>query len=104
MAEVSTGSDRAIGIDIGGTGIKGASVDLAAGTFAADRIRLLTPSPATPDSVAGVVKNLLAEIDAPGPIGLTLPAVVQSGIVRTASNIDKGWIGADAVELFERVT
>ena len=104
MAEVSTGSDRAIGIDIGGTGIKGAPVDLAAGTFAADRIRLITPSPATPDSVAGVVKNLLAQIDAPGPIGLTLPAVVQSGIVRTASNIDKGWIGADAVELFERAT
>jgi polyphosphate glucokinase len=104
MAELSVVPDRAIGVDIGGTGIKGAPVDLDAGKFLADRIRLLTPSPATPDAVAGAVKELVAQIDAPGPIGLTLPAVVQSGVVQTASNIDEAWIGTDAVELFGRAT
>ena len=93
-----------IGIDIGGTGIKGAPVDLAAGKFAADRIRLLTPSPATPHTVAETVNELLDQLDAPGSIGLTLPAVVRNGTVMTAANIDEGWIGTDAVELFNNAT
>jgi polyphosphate glucokinase len=93
-----------VGIDIGGTGIKGAPVDLAAGQFAAPRVRIPTPSPATPERVAEVVAEVLAELDAPGPIGLTLPAVVRSGIVETASNIGQEWIGTNAVELFQRAT
>jgi polyphosphate glucokinase len=96
--------DAVVGIDIGGSGTKGAPVDLAAGQFAAPRVRLPTPSPATPDRVADVVVELLAQLDAPGPVGLTLPAVVRGGIVETAANIDETWIGTNALELFGRAT
>jgi polyphosphate glucokinase len=93
-----------LGIDIGGTGIKGAPVDVSAGKLAAERVRLLTPSPATPEAVAAVVGELLVALGTPGPIGVTLPAVVRNGIVETAANIDAAWIGTDAVELFGRTT
>ena len=96
--------DAVVGIDIGGSGTKGAPVDLSAGRFAAPRVRLPTPSPATPDRVADVVVELLAQLDAPGPVGLTLPAVVRGGIVETAANIDETWIGTNALELFGRAT
>jgi len=98
------GVDHPVGIDIGGTGIKGAPVDLTEGKFAADRIRLLTPSPATPEAIADVVSELLVQLDAPGPVGLTLPAVVRDGVVLTASNIDHSWIGTDAAQLFGKAT
>ena len=93
-----------VGIDIGGTGIKGAPVDITEGKFAAGRVRLLTPHPATPQAVADVVGEVLQQIGVPGPVGLTLPAVVRRGIVQTASNIDHAWIGLDAVELFSKAT
>jgi polyphosphate glucokinase len=99
-----TDVDAVVGIDIGGSGTKGAPVDLAAGQFAAPRVRLVTPSPATPDRVADVVADLLAQLDTPGPIGVTLPAVVRGGMVETAANIDESWIGTDATELFGRIT
>jgi polyphosphate glucokinase len=94
----------ALGIDIGGTGIKGAPVDLDKGDLSGDRVRILTPSPATPDAVAVVVKEVLDKIGVDGPVGLTLPSVVTGGIVRTAANIDKSWIGTDAVKLFGDAT
>jgi polyphosphate glucokinase len=93
-----------LGVDIGGSGIKGAPVDLAAGELVAERVRLPTPQPATPDSVAQVVGEVLDELGVDGPVGLTLPAVVTSGTVRTAANIDPGWIGVDAVKLFGKAT
>lgn len=93
-----------VGVDIGGTGIKGAPVDVAKGKLAAERIRSLTPSPATPEAVADVVSQVLRRIGVPGPVGLTLPAVVRGGIVETASNIDPAWIGVDAVALFSAAT
>ena len=91
-------------MDIGGTGIKGAPVDLAAGAFTAERIRIPTPQPATPDAVAAVVKEIVTQLDAPGTIGLTLPSVVLDGVVQTAANIDQGWIGTDAEALFQEAT
>lgn len=94
----------AIGVDIGGTGIKGAPVDLEAGSLTAERIRILTPQPATPDAVAEVVTEVINQLDAPGAIGLTLPAVVRDGVAHTASNIDHAWIGTDAAELFAKAT
>lgn len=97
-------SGSVVGIDIGGTGIKGAPVDLATGSLAAERIRIVTPSPATPSAVAGVVVPLLEQIGVDGPIGVTLPGVVTGGVIRTAANIDKKWLGLDAVELFEKAT
>jgi polyphosphate glucokinase len=97
-------SGAVVGVDIGGTGIKGAPVDIAAGRLAAERVRLLTPHPATPQAVADVVGEVLQHLGVPGPVGLTLPAVVRRGIVETASNIDQAWIGVDAVELFSKAT
>jgi len=94
----------AIGIDVGGTGIKGAPVDLRTGDLTQNRIRILTPSPATPPAIADQVAQLLDRIGADGAIGLTLPAVITHGVARTAANIDKAWIGTDAVKLFSKAT
>ncbi len=91
-----------IGVDIGGTGIKGAPVDVRQGTLTEDRVRVLTPSPATPDRVADAVGQVLADLGVAGPTGLTIPAVVRDGVVETAANIDEAWIGVDAVALFGR--
>jgi polyphosphate glucokinase len=93
-----------IGVDIGGTGIKGAPVSVEHGALTKERVRLLTPSPATPDAVAKTVAQLLDQTDHPGSVGLTLPAVVRSGVVETAANIDSAWIGTNAVDLFASVT
>jgi polyphosphate glucokinase len=97
-------STPVIGVDIGGTGIKGAPVSIEHGDLTKERIRLLTPSPATPDAVAKTVDKLLQEIDSPGPVGLTLPAVVRNGVVETAANISPAWIGTNAVDLFAGAT
>lgn len=95
----------AFGIDFGGTGIKGAPVDLAAGDFAAERVRIKTPEPATPEAVADVFVELLAEFgDVEGPIGVTVPGIVRKGIVHSAANIDPAWIGTDADALFTKAT
>jgi polyphosphate glucokinase len=93
------GPQPVVGVDIGGTGIKGAPVDVTKGDFTHDRVRLVTPSPATPDAVAGVVGEVLAQIETVGPVGITLPAVIRDGTVETAANIDESWIGVDAVKL-----
>ena len=89
-----------LGIDIGGTGIKGAPVDTTTGELIADRFRIPTPHPATPDAVAGVVAEVATHFDWTGPIGATFPAVVKDGVVQTAANVDKSWVGADAAQLF----
>lgn len=90
---------RAIGVDIGGSGIKGALVDLVAGDFAADRVRIPTPQPSTPDAVtevvAAVVRAVGGDDDHGLPVGVTFPAVVQHGVARTAANVDHAWIGTD---------
>jgi polyphosphate glucokinase len=93
-----------IGVDVGGSGIKAAPVGLAAGSFTRDRIRIPTPQPATPDAVARVVATLAADFGGDGPLGVTLPAVVRSGIVQTAANIDPAWLGIDAGELLGAAT
>jgi polyphosphate glucokinase len=100
-----TTNDLPVGIDFGGTGIKGAPVDLEAGDFAAERERIPTPRPSRPDAVAAVFKDLLARFpDAAGPVGVTVPGVVHHGVVHTAANIHHHWIGADADALFTRAT
>ena len=76
MSEETT-SVLVAGVDIGGTGIKAAPVHVATGELAAERIRLPTPSPATPQAVASVVSEALRHIDVPGPVGLAIPAVVR---------------------------
>ena len=93
-------AQKVVGVDIGGTGCKAAVVDVAAGTLASERERIDTPRPATPDAVAGTIVELLDRLGGADLVGLTVPAVVRSGIVRTAANIDESWIGTDAMALF----
>jgi polyphosphate glucokinase len=86
-----------IGIDFGGSGIKAAPVDLARGAFVVDRERIPTPVPSTPEAVAEVMDELVNRFpDATGPVGVTIPGVVRSGVVHSAANIDKAWKGTDA--------
>jgi polyphosphate glucokinase len=93
------------GIDFGGSGIKGAPVDLDAGDFAADRVRIKTPKESSPANVAEVFGELLAQFPgSTGPIGVTVPGVVRHGVVRSAANIDERWIGTDADALFSAAT
>ncbi|MEU0690308.1 polyphosphate--glucose phosphotransferase [Streptomyces uncialis] len=85
------------GVDIGGSGIKGAPVDLDRGDLAAERFKVLTPQPATPDAVADGVRDVVDHFGWKGPVGITYPGVVTGGAtVRTAANVDKSWIGVDA--------
>lgn len=94
------GTTRGFGIDIGGSGIKGCVVDLAAGALAGDRIRIPTPQPSSPDAVAEVVADIVKQFAWDGPIGITLPCVIKKGTALTAANVDKKWIGTDAAALF----
>ncbi len=93
---------HALGIDIGGTGMKAAPVDLDTGTFLADRVKIATPRPAVPDTVAEVVQKLVETFSWSGPIGITFPGVVRNGVTRTAANLHKTWIGLDARALLAK--
>jgi polyphosphate glucokinase len=89
------------GVDFGGSGIKGAPVDLGSGEFAADRTRIETPAGGRPQDVADVVAELVEKGAAEGAaIGITVPGVVVRGVVKTAANIDPSWIYTDAVTMF----
>ncbi|WP_405601641.1 ROK family protein [Streptomyces sp. NBC_01410] len=87
------------GVDIGGSGIKGAPVDLERGNLAQERHKVLTPHPSTPDAVAGGVAEVVSHFGWSGPVGITFPGVVTSGVTRTAANVDKGWVDVDAAKL-----
>jgi polyphosphate glucokinase len=89
-----------LGIDIGGSGIKGAPVETGTGQLTADRQKLATPHPATPDAIAEVVQDLVKGFSWTGPAGITFPGVVAGGVIRTAANLDHSWIGVDAVKTF----
>jgi len=89
-----------LGIDIGGSGIKGAPVDVATGELLSPRLRIETPQQATPAAVAAVVADIARHFDWTGPIGTAFPAVVKQGIVLTATNVDESWIGCDAALVF----
>ena len=95
---------HAFGIDIGGTGIKGAPVDLSTGKLLDDRKKIATPHPATPEAVTEVVRELAQSFGWTGVTGATFPGVVIGGTIRSAANVDKSWIGADAARLFGKAT
>ncbi|HEY5820888.1 MAG TPA: ROK family protein [Propionibacteriaceae bacterium] len=105
MTDAPVHSAPVLGIDIGGSGIKGAPVDLTTGELAAKRLRIPTPEKSTPKNVAKVVGEIVANfadiIGADGPIGITIPAVVTHGTTRSAANIDKSWIDCAAEKVFE---
>jgi polyphosphate glucokinase len=95
---------HALGIDIGGTGIKGAVVDTSSGEFVVERLRIDTPQPATPDAVADVVGQITRHFSWTGPVGCTFPGVVKHGVIRTAANVDPAWVDVPAHQVFARAT
>jgi polyphosphate glucokinase len=95
---------QVLGIDIGGSGIKGALVDVERGTLRGERVRIATPDPSKPPAVARVVREIAASFGWRGAIGCTFPAIVKQGVAHSASNVDAAWIGTDAAQLFRRAT
>jgi polyphosphate glucokinase len=93
-----------LGIDIGGSGIKAAPVDVTKGTMTRERIKVLTPQPSRPNAVAEAVSGLVGQFGWSGKAGITFPGVVTGGIIRTAANLDPSWIGVDARDLFGTAT
>jgi polyphosphate glucokinase len=93
-----------LGIDIGGTGMKAAPVDVSTGKLLSERLKLATPQPSEPAAVARVAGKLVKHFEWTGPVGVTFPGVVDRGVVRTAANVDKAWIGTDARELLRTQT
>jgi polyphosphate glucokinase len=97
-------SKKAIGIDIGGTGIKGALVDTKSGVLLSERLRYETPKGGAPKDIAKTLKDLISQL--PGsaglPVGICFPAVVQHGVTLSAANVSKEWIGLDADAMFEK--
>ena len=96
-------ADTVLGIDIGGTGVKGAPVDLRSGELTAERVRIDTPKPATPDAVGDVVEQIASKFEdqlGSSPIGIAIPAVAQNGVARSAANIDPAWVDVDVDALY----
>jgi polyphosphate glucokinase len=93
-----------LGIDVGGSGIKGCPVDIAAGEITQERLRIPTPKPANPKRITLAIKELVEHFSWQGPIGVGFPAAVRGGIARTAANIDKSWIGSPVERLLQEAT
>jgi polyphosphate glucokinase len=93
-----------LGIDIGGSGIKGATVDTDTGELTADRIRIKTPKGADPEPVAKVVADIARSFEWTGPIGIGFPAPVKAGVTLMAANVSDKWVGTNADELFTKIT
>ena len=98
------GPDVGFGIDIGGSGMKAAPVDLRTGELVEERLRVDTPKPATPEAMAKVVADLVAHFKWKRPIGVAFPAVIRRGVAESAANIDSSWIGTDADALFTKAS
>ena len=104
MAGTHLQGSRILGIDIGGSGIKGAPVDIEKGELVADRMRIATPRPASPGKVSRVVAELVDHYQWSGAVGCTFPGVVKEGVVHTAANVHNSWVGTDGRDLFEQRT
>lgn len=94
------GGKHYLGIDVGGSALKGAVVDVDTGEFVGERIEIATPSPATPSAVATVAAEIASRANSHGPVGIALPSVVTHQVARTAANIDASWVGTDVAALF----
>ncbi|MGE2713575.1 polyphosphate--glucose phosphotransferase [Mycolicibacterium litorale] len=91
---------RGFGVDVGGSGVKGGIVDLGTGALIGDRFKLPTPQPATPEAVAKTIAAVVREFGWTDKLGVTYPGVVTSGVVHTAANVDKSWLGVNAQEVY----
>ncbi len=87
------------GVDVGGSGVKGAPVDLETGALVGERLRIPTPQPSTPSAVASAIAEIVQAHGWSGPVGVTIPGVVRAGVIETAANIDNGWVGLDAAAM-----
>ena len=92
----TAGQRLSVGVDVGGSGVKGGVVDLDTGLLVGERYKVLTPQPATPAAIAETVAEVVEHFGWTGPLGVTYPGVVVNGVVQTAANVDKSWIGTDA--------
>jgi polyphosphate glucokinase len=93
-------TSHGFGIDIGGSGMKAAVVDLGIGVLASERIRIPTPKPATPAAMAAVAAELVRLHGWSAPLGVGFPGIVHHGVVQSAANLDTSWVGVDADRLF----
>jgi polyphosphate glucokinase len=93
---------QALGVDVGGSGVKGAIVDLDTGQLVGERLRLETPQPATPQAVTQTVAEVVRHFNWTGPLGVTYPGVVVDGVVQTAANVDSAWIGTHAADAYSQ--
>src|SRR3954467_1163676 len=94
---------QGLGVDIGGSGIKGGLVDLEKGQLIGERVRIETPQPSLPQPVYDVIGRIVAQFGWPGRIGVTFPGVMKKGVAHTAANVDKSWIGTDIDADLERL-
>ncbi|MCV2488087.1 ROK family protein [Geodermatophilus sp. YIM 151500] len=94
---------RSFGVDIGGSGIKGCTVDLDAGQLVGERVRIDTPQPSLPEAVYAVVAEVVGSFGWEERIGVTFPGVIKKGVARTAANVDKSWLGTNVAEGVEQV-
>ncbi|MFP4323270.1 MAG: polyphosphate--glucose phosphotransferase [Anaerolineales bacterium] len=90
-----------LGIDIGGSGVKGAPIDINTGEFAAERFRIPMPQPAKPEAVIECIQEIVNAFEWKGPIGCGFPGVIKQGVVLTAANVDDSWIGYDLQQVLE---
>ncbi len=94
----------AFGIDIGGSGMKAAPVDLDTAELTAERYKILTPQPATPEAMTEVVAQLVQHFGWTGPVGVTFPGIVRHGVIHSAANVDPSWMDVDADAMFTKAT
>ncbi|QCH24520.1 polyphosphate--glucose phosphotransferase [Mycobacteroides salmoniphilum] len=92
-------AQRGFGIDVGGSGIKGAIVDLTTGEMIGERVKYPTPQPATPTAVAETIATVVRDFSWTGPVGVTYPGVIVHGEARTAANVDKSWLGVNVHDI-----
>ncbi len=95
---------KTLGIDIGGSGIKGAPVNVKKGVLVANRHRIPTPKPSVPDAVGDVVSEIVRHFSWQGPIGCTFPSVIKNGVAYSAANVDEDWIGTNGEKLLQKKT
>jgi polyphosphate glucokinase len=95
---------QVLGIDVGGSGIKGAPVDIATGELTGERLRIKTPKGAEPEPVAEVVAEIAKSFNWSGPIGIGFPAPIKAGVAMMAANVSEKWVGTNADDLFTKIT
>jgi polyphosphate glucokinase len=102
VPNTNVSAPTAVGIDIGGSGVKAAAVDVQSGSMTTDRVREPTPDPPTPERTVDAILGLLDDLDAPaqGPVGVGFPGVIRDGVIKTAANLDASWVDLDGVALF----